>query len=56
LTSTLDVLAGTTAFTSSSIPAATNSACTVTATLNSSYTGSGGTVTPFELDFTGTST
>jgi hypothetical protein len=30
--------------------------CTATATLNSTYSGSGGSVNPFELDFTGTST
>lgn len=28
--------------------------CTATVTLNSSYSGSGGSVNPFELDFTGT--
>jgi hypothetical protein len=36
------------------LAAGTGQSCTVTATLNSSYTGSGGTVTPFELDFSGT--
>lgn len=55
LTTTLDTLSSATAFTSSSIAAGTNSACTVTATLTSSYSSSGGDVTPFVLDFSGTS-
>jgi len=38
------------------LTAASGQTCTVTATLNSSYTGTGGSVTPFELDFAGTST
>lgn len=47
---------GTASLVDSGLAAGTGQTCTVTATLDHTFTGSSGSVTPFELDFSGTST
>ena len=53
---TLSALETTATSVDTSLAAGATDQCTATATLSSSYTGNGSSITPFELDFTGTTT